>query len=680
MVRRTVAALLAASCFVLAGPVAGRAQTDSGRIAILVSDTATKVPIDLARVVLDGPVIASELTRKNGEVLFTEVPDGIYRARIAKSGYQLITSAPFEVVNGRYVTVSVALAISTDLKVIGSVTAHSSASVSTSTIGPDSAQRKLSNDLSDALNKLSGVSVSTSDDADATQTVSLEGHDPSQTQLTLDGIPLNAPGSAGNLNAFATDLFSGASVRMGPQAGGLGGGVNFSTLQPTLSWLSNLAMTAGSNGRNNYSLAESGSVGKLGIAAQTSYRENPSLVDGETYTDASGLFYSHDGDSTIRGDLTRLRYQFSDSQTLTGTFLGSNTSRNLVCLRETGALPCGYGPNNTSDGSSQVYSLTDDALVGETTVQASVYSTAFSNVNDQLNRYVNGEAAPIGFSTDAAAHGFTVNATLPARERHTISVQGYGTWSDATTTPLVSQANPYYSGTQTSQYSTVQLSDSIRSTDKLTLNESVGISRATGAQSSALGMLGALWRPTSVDSYSVSYSVGGVAASPSRSTILTDPASLRFDCNGNVAYGNAPGDQPAGSSSTSARVGYTRSLHGGSFSLQLYRQAQNGVVLPVQVNGNALAATGVISPGYLAAVQALYDSPAGCGARAGTPFTASQLYFSSPVGGVQRVYEGGSLSGFLSLGHLVVQPYYDVNVSKAISNDPRINNPYSITV
>ncbi|MDQ2865836.1 MAG: TonB-dependent receptor, partial [Candidatus Eremiobacteraeota bacterium] len=657
------------------------AQSESGRIDIAVTDQATKAPVTLARVLLDGPVIASELTSADGTVDFTDVPDGIYRARVAKGGYQIVTSAPFEVVNGRYVNVSVALALSTGLKVIGTVVAHSSAIVSSSTIGPDSAQRKLSNDLSDALNKLSGVSVSTSsDDSDATQTVSLEGHDAGQTALTLDGVPLNAPGTAGNLGAFATDLFGGASVRNGPQLGGLGGGVNFSTLQPTLSWLSNLSISAGTNGRDNYSFGESGSFGKLGVAAQTTYRENPSLVDGQTYVDASGIDYSHDGDSSISGKLAKLRYQFSDSQTLTATFLNSTRSTNLVCLRITSAVPCGYGPGNTSDGNVQMYSLSDNALVGETTLQGSVYSTAFNNELDELNRFVDGAASPIGYSTDSKTRGLTLNATLPSRERHTISLQSYATWSDQTTVPLVPEADPYYNSVAGSNYAALQISDSIRSNDKLNLTESFGANGASGGQSSLLGSIGAQWRPTAVDSFNASYAIGGVAASPGRSTILTDPASLRFDCNGNVAYGNAPGDAPAASSSVSARAGYTRSFRGGNVSFQAYRQVQNGTVLPVQVNGSALLAGGVLSPGYLAAVQQLYDSAAGCGAAAGTPFAPTQLYFSSPVAGVTRVYEGGSLSGYATFGNLIVQPYYNLNVSKALSNDPRIVNPYSITI
>ena len=90
--------------------------------------------------------------------------------------------------------------------------------------------------------------------------------------------------------------------------------MNFTTLEPTLSWMSQLATSVGSNGKYNYSLAETGSLGKLGIAAQTVYRLSPSLVDGQYYLDASGLAYDHDGDTDYSGNLLKLRYELGDSQ------------------------------------------------------------------------------------------------------------------------------------------------------------------------------------------------------------------------------------------------------------------------------------------------------------------------------------------------------------------------------
>ncbi len=619
MLKRSAAATVSLLVLLAALMPSAAAQSDSGEIDIVVVDATTKQPLELARVLLDGPVITSELTGKNGKVVFTDVPDGIYRARIVRRGYTNLTSASFEVLDGRIVTVNFALALATGgLKIIGEVTAKASATISSTSIDQNSPQRRLSTDLADALNKLSGVTVSTSsDDSDATQTISLEGHDPSQTQLTLDGIPLNAPGSTGNLGGFATDLFQGASVHMGPTLGGLGGSVNFSTLQPTLSWITQLQMSTGSYGRYNYSIAETGSVGKLGLAVQTVDRLYPSLVDGDLFQDASGLDYVHDGDSTISGNVFSTRYEFGDNNSLSGLFMNSTRNTSIVCLRYNGepatTLPCGYGPNNTNSSNVQLYSLADNALIGATQLQTSVYSLDSSSLLNELARYVNGLPSPTGYSSDTRSTGYVVNATLPAKERHTLSIQAYGSSSQFTTTPLIPQAAEFYSGAQTTQYDVLQATDTIHSSDKLTLVGSAGLSTATGNSGiSQLASVAATWHPTIHDTYSASFALGGAAATQGRLQILSDPASLRFDCVGKVAYGNAPGEQPQNSSSNSLRVSYTHQLHGGNVSVTLYRQLQNGVLLPVYVDGYVLNQLGALPAGYLQEVAQIYNSPAGC--------------------------------------------------------------------
>ena len=688
MLRRSLAAACAfLIAFVTWAGAPALAQSDTGEIVIVVADAQTKQPIDLARVLLDGPVITSEITTKSGKVDFTDVPDGIYRARIVKRGYQSLTSNSFEVLDGRLVTVSFALGLDTgNLKVIGTVTAKSSATISSTSIDANSPQRRLSNDLADALNKLSGVSVSTSsDDSDATQTISLEGHDASQTQLTLDGIPLNAPGSAGNLGGFATDLFGGASVHQGASLGGLAGSVNFSTLQPTLSWVTSLQLSTGTYGRYNYSVGETGSLGKLGVAVQTVSRLNPSLVAGDLYLDASGLDYVHDGDSTISGNLITARYEFGDTNSLTGLFMNSTRNTNVVCLRYNGdpatTLPCGYGPGNTDDSNVQMYSLTDNALLGATQLQGSIFSIDSSSLNDQLARYVNGLPAPSGFSSDTKSTGYSLNATLPAQQRHTISFQAYGASSQFATTPIVEESVPYYNGYTTTQYNVLQATDTIHSSDRLTLAGSAGISTATGNSGlSELASVAATWKPTTRDTYGASFALGGAAATQGRSQILSDPASLRFDCNGNVAYGSAPGQNPQNSSSNSLRVSYTHQLHGGNVSLTLYRQVQNGVLLPVYVNGDVLTQLGQLPLGYVAQVAQIYNSPAGCNTPSYRPFTAQNLYFTTPIAGVQRLYQGAELTGFLTVGDLVIEPYYNLTGAQANSFSYIFDNPFSITI
>ena len=107
-------------------------------------------------------------------------------------------------------------------------------------------------------------------------------------------------------------------------------------------------------------------------------------------------------------------------------------------------------------------------------------------------------------------------------------------------------------------------------------------------------------------------------------------------------------------------------------SLQLYDQIQAGVLLPIQVNGSALP-PGIYPRDISQQVAAIYNSPAGCGQAPGTPFSAEQLYFSTPIGGVKRIYQGGELTGYATFGDLVVQPYYNVTVSKAISDSPLLH-------
>lgn len=681
MARRLAAGALGALLVFAQPQYSGAQQSDTGQIRIVVIDAQSKRPIGLARVLLSGPVITSELTGENGEVLFTDVPDGIYRARIVKNGYDAATSDQFEILQGNDVEVSVSLAVSSALPVIGRVTVHSTATVGADTLSQDSAQRKLSQDLADALNKLSGVTVSTSsDDSDATETVSLEGQDASQTQLTLDGIPLNAPGTAGNLGMYATDLFTGASVHLGPSAGGLAGGVNFTTLEPTLSWLSYGSLSMGSYGRYDYEVAETGSSGKFGIALETTDRYLPSLVDGERYLDASGLDYVHDGSSTIGGDLVKLHYALSDEQTLIATFMGSTRETGLVCLRLDGTIPCGYGPNNGNQSNFGLYSLTDDALLGDTTVQASVYGMDSKSVLNELNRYVGGVLEPNGDATSSRSLGYVINATLPARERHTIGIEAYGSTSSTSTTPLVPQAAPYYTGSSQTSYDVVQLTDTIHSNDKLTLNELFGLSHTAYAPVSMLGTAGATWHPTKPDTYSIAYSLSGSSATGTRQTILTDPASLRFDCAGDVAYGSAPGNQPGANNSQSLRLGYTRTLPGGNISLSLYRTAENNLVLPMDVNGTVLSQLGVIPPNYASLVQPIWDSPDGCDAPPGTPFNLDQLYFMTPIGGTQRVYQGAELTSYLVFGDLVVQPFYNLTEATVFSTDARVVNPYSFII
>ncbi len=400
-------------------PAAAQSSDTTGIIEITVRTADGDAPLADARVFLIGPTVASALTNKSGIVKYTDVPSGLYRVRVGKGGYVGVMSAQFEVLGEKQVDVHATLAIApprpgrtvaagatpapssstpantSGLKVIGSVKAK--VTVTTTDVDQNSAVRRISDSLLDALGTIGGVDVTqSSNDPDAPQTISLRGHDESQTAITLDGIPLGAPGSAVNLRSVNTDLFTGAGVSFGAQAGALGGSVNFRTLQPTLTWQSMFAGSYGTFDKYNYQLGETGSIGKLGIAVLATKRAGNSPLTFQDFEDESGLTYPHGGESANIGDYLKLRYSLTDHTTLMFTALQNDQAISSLCTTDVTPFPCGIGPDNGSAGKFQFAYGTVQTLIGDTAVTATTYVNSNVNAQNDLARYVLGCAGAAG--------------------------------------------------------------------------------------------------------------------------------------------------------------------------------------------------------------------------------------------------------------------------------------------
>ncbi|MDQ2817753.1 MAG: TonB-dependent receptor [Candidatus Eremiobacteraeota bacterium] len=654
-----------------------QAQPEDGQITISVAQAKTKTPLALARVLLNGPVMASELTRHDGVVLFRDAPAGVYTARVGKAGYQSVTTAAFEVVSGRAVSVGVELAPTADVKTLGTVVVKSSAVVTSDSISQDSVVRKLSPTLSDALGKLAGVSVAAdSTQNDAAETISLEGHDPSQTQLMLDGVPLNSPGSAGDLRSIDSDLFTGAAVNFNPVAGALGGSVNYRTLEPTTAWQTSLTTNLGNLGSASTILSEQGTLGRFGIAYVHTVRGSDSLLDGQAFADTSGLAYVHAGANQTDGDLVKLRTQIGQSQSLSGTLISSNGYNDALCRVDNGALPCGYGPGNANYRHFTMGSLSDSALIGLTSVQLSLFGTASRFDRNLLNRYVDGVASPYGSEVVGSTRGASLSVQLPARERHTLSLQATTSGSDTRSSGAIASASTYAAGQATSSYSSLAIADSMRSNDKLTLGDHLGFARSNG-RSSLIGGLNAAWAPTSADGFSGSVDLGSNAAGSRRVGLLSDPQSLQFDCAAELGYGSGPGDEPGAQTSLSARAGWQHRFGAiGQLSASLYRQVQHDTLLNALVNAAALP-SGYFPADYFQTAGQIYQSGGGCGLPS-VPFGASNVYLNVPLSGVRMVYEGLQLSGTFNVTrYLAAAPFYNTQVVEPFADDPRLDNVYS---
>ena len=186
-----------------------------------------------------------------------------------------------------------------------------------------------------------------------------------------------------------------------PTLGGLGGSVNFSTLQPTLSWISQMQMSTGSYGRYNYSVAETGSVGKLGTRGPDRRSPLPKprrrrSLRGRQRPRLRPRRRQHDLRKRLLGALRVRRQRLADRPVHE---LDPEHEHRLPAIQRRSRrrrLPCGYGPNNTDSSNVQLYSLTDNALIGATQLQTSVFSLDSSGLLNELARYVNGVPSPTG--------------------------------------------------------------------------------------------------------------------------------------------------------------------------------------------------------------------------------------------------------------------------------------------
>ena len=170
----------------VAVPPPARAQ-ETGAIVIHVTDANSGASVDNAQVFLLGEdTPQSSLTNAKGVLIF-DVQPGSYRLIVKASGYNDSGSIDVDVDDGQRVQVGVKL----ELRVIARVVSHGTGS-STVSIDDTSAERKVSQTLSDALNKIAGVTVDTVDyGANSAFNVSLHGNDASRTGYAIDGMRVN---------------------------------------------------------------------------------------------------------------------------------------------------------------------------------------------------------------------------------------------------------------------------------------------------------------------------------------------------------------------------------------------------------------------------------------------------------------------------------------------------------
>ncbi|MGZ3527410.1 MAG: carboxypeptidase regulatory-like domain-containing protein [Vulcanimicrobiaceae bacterium] len=652
-------------------PVADAQQLGPGEVVVVVTDAQTHLPLANADVfLLGGEEPESSLTDAHGRLTFPAVAPGTYSVGVLHDGYRRYDVPAFDL--GPHSRVTLSVAMMPVLKTIASVTAHASSAVSSEDINADSAQRKISETLGDALGKLAGVNVY--DDpsgADSAFNVSLHNHDESQTAYSIDGIRIVGPASG--LLGAGQNLFTGASVSFAPTAGYIGGSLNFQTLRPTKLWTYDFKSSIGNYGTQTVSLSATGTKGRLAMAAQHVSTRKDAFLSGLTYEDQSGQRYLHQGGNTATGDLVKLDYTLNKRTSALFSGMFTRSTYDTICSDFTTVLPCGNGPVSRNSSHNNYTMLAIDSLVGNVSANLTTFVPFGSNAYDYPQRTLNGVLSPYFSRGSYNGSGVSLNGSVTAR-RHTDTAgiffsQFGGTVNRAYNGATLTVVQPV------EQFRNAVFSDRIKANEKLAITHGLSVESGTNAGSSLGVSETADWTPEKHDSFEGSVSVGSARPVYGVQFPVTDALSSDIDCHNGSVYVDGPADKAMQQSSVSYDLTWRHTYKTGNLNVDIYRQNAYGQELrlsvPILAEPNDIFGAGL--PAFLQQLESVWSSPTVCGS---IPFDPRHVYISQMVTGLGQVNQGFTISGRVGLGRDVAAfPTYALGSTYLSSLDPRVELP-----
>jgi hypothetical protein len=508
---------------------------------------------------------------------------------------------------------------------------------------------------------------------DGSITISLRGMEESQTGVSVSGVRLSGAAQGAALRALGTDLFSGAGVDFSGNAASIAGQVAYRTLEPTKQWITRFTSSYGTYDRSSYLAAATGSLGKLGIAAQFAHRSTGSPFDGLVFGDQSGLTYEHDAGQRWTGESLKLRYALNDKITLNGGTLIANRGSSLTCPVYTQELACGTGPHNSDSDRFKLGSFGFQAQLGNVAlaVNGSAYGGRYTQ--NRLNGVLLGVPSPSEdiYDYDGRSASASLNVTV---RRHTLTL-GFDTSNGReifTPVELLFSRGVLYRDFSSS----VNLTDVYKIGTKLSLKGGLSRARATGTRASLLESIGGTWKPANADTIEVNAQFGSAQPSGTGADFFSEPSIAAYNCGGASRLGG-PADKNTPQSSASYNASWAHNWRNGSLTATAYRQTQIGQTFyaPVPILSES---AGYLPAGYLDAIRQAWNRPQSC---AGVPFDPNSVYIGQAIAGTTRRYEGWSLTGRVALGRaVVVFPTVSTSAATLLTLDPRLTGPYSVVV
>jgi len=672
-VGRRIAVWLLSLSFYL-GPLPASAQLAPGEIVVTVTDAATKAPIaDAAVIFLGGIAPESSFTDQDGKVTFLNRQAGSYAIEVKKDDYDTYDLSDVEVGPNQHVAIAVALKSSSALKTIAIVTAKASSSITSTEIGADSAERKVSISLKNALSKLAGVSVDDSTyGPNSGIGVSLLNQDVSQTGYAINGIRISGPGG-GDLGSSAA--FTGASVTFTPTAGNIAGTVNYLTARPSKYWTYDVQPMIGDFGASTELATVTGTRGRLGIALEHAVTRRDSNLSGLTYEDQSGFSYQHQAATSGVGEVLSATYRITPRVSLTAFGIAQDSRSASICASFTTLLPCGNGPGGASQQVARFGNVGGSALVGNVQLYASVSGNTGRTAFTYASRSLAGLVVPYFSRSSYSAFTAFLQAGISGK-RHRIAFSG-DVNSVGTSTTTTYNGTPLSYAQPRQEQLDVSIGDTVKATAKLSLTHAFTYANATGTRGAISVSETAAWAPTKDDTIEANIGVGTGQPGFLPSQLVGDPLSADYDCYNRSIFVGGPQDAPGPQSSTNYGLAWRHTFGSDWLKVQLQRTDGHGqymtAAVPVAAEPASIFPGGL--PAYLSSLQAVWNTPSICG---GIPFTTDRIYVHDGIVGLSQVGSSALLSGRINIGRNVfVLPAYTIASVYLTSLDPRLAAPGS---
>jgi hypothetical protein len=647
------------------------ASDGEGSLTVTVRDADTGVATRGVVKVL-GPLSVTRATDAGGTLTLTGLPSGTYQVQVGAAGYKSSAGVAVELHPGERSTLTFDLARrQSTLPTIGRVTTTGKRPTSFTELRAPSTLRQLAENLDHAIGNLPGVDLNArSEDGRPQALYGLEGHDPTQTAMSLDGVPLNGPGTSFDGTLLASDLLASAAVSFGPAQGFTGGSIDYRTAAPTRDLVADFVGRAGPNGLSTLNALLRGSSGLLGYVVGATQTSSDSAFAGRHFVDWTGVASDHVGGSTQHGVLAKLQYLLGDSNVLTATMIRTVRTTQPICPLDTTVTPCGFGPASGNDGSS----IATLRLLGSRdrwTYALSGFAVRRSSASDFSGRMIDGLPFPsTSFSesrfSGLSAHleyrpddhdrlGFTLSQTSNSALLGQTSLFDAPlalTSSDRTQTVGVDASHAFSSSTRAG----LQLSER---------RDAIGTAITAGASlSTALSPRDAL-----VLRFDAS---GAATSAASLTSLTTEPDFLNYTCDAPAAFGRVATVARQDGSTISARAAYTHTVRDSAFSVVAFDQVSHDV--PFSYPINATSFSGLTFAAYLAAANRVFGLPGVC---AQAHFQPSSLYLFGYLNGIDTRYRGVRVAASLASGSFRVDPYVSILRATLSSADAVVLDPNS---